>query len=237
MLSCADMAYGQQRMLAGEYHDQNRVKPELFRRGYLSRDWGQALLDKQLRSLLRNRNDALIRWFGDQVVTRPDDPDWVRAADSKTCLKGNQNTPYHAIEMRSILGNSCQGIPAYYVCNELRTLDVGHFYAWLRDDCNMPSIARGYSEHRARELTGEIAPWCCCAQCLTIVQTSSNELDAARRLPRYCPNWELGGSGTPMVFTPRSWCRPIDDPFPHLRGMAGRGGAGQARHGWAGTAR
>jgi hypothetical protein len=200
----------------GERHDQGSVVPEITRRGYLIEPFGQGLLSPAVRKRLREQNCpahlSLMRWLPDRAVMVPGDNRRLGLIDAKTCLNGNQQTPYHAVEFRSILGALVTRIRSFYVCSDLHVLSAAELWSRLR-----PSAVAIELLDASTEI------WPCCQSCYRIFRDGTDEMAITDALPAYCPalaRKRNGGSGTPYVRFPRTWCHPLDAVFPPLTGAA-----------------
>jgi hypothetical protein len=212
-------------MVLGDIHDQD-VAAVISDLGYIVEPFGQALLSDDVRRRLRQRGCpahlSLMRWLPDRAVMVPGDLRRLGVIDAKTQQKRNSSQPNHSIEMRSILGSRITRIPAFYVCCDMKVLNIETLYDRVRKD-----ELWEYAAH-----TGQRLRACCdvgraiadALRCIDIFRNGSDEIQISDSLPEYCPvqlpriNRGLlpDGSGTPYVLIPRNWCQPLETIFPRL---------------------
>ena len=155
--------------------------------GYAVEQFGQGLLKQNVREALKE-TESLIRWLPDLAVLVVESK-LVVLVDAKGCIKGNQNTPNHSLEMRALMAANITSLPVWYVCSEFKALSA----ASVIED----------GPDRA-----------CCQGCWKLFLTGD-----PTKLPRKCPEHDRlnrRGSGTPWLLISKQRCRPLEKVFPPL---------------------
>lgn len=156
---------GKERMLAAAEHER-AVIDRLRALGYSAEPFGQALLTASVRQYLA-RTESLLRWLPD-VAAMGADPYDITLIDAKTAI--SSNTPYHAIQMQSLLGSKLTEIPVWYVCDEFKALPLTDIVnrgpdrvccadCWARFNQQPQSLPTYCPEHSRRGGRGSGTPY------------------------------------------------------------------------------
>jgi hypothetical protein len=159
------------------------VANDLTARGITVSKFGQALLDEDVRDVLKT-TQSLLRWLPDLIGWRPSRPRPF-LIDAKSCVR--KDTPNHSIEMRVLLAAKFTDLPVFFICDEFKVLPSGEVWpdgSWRAccDDCLQKALA---------DPTGRLLP----TRCPEHVRKSGR------------------GSGTPYVLVRRDKCRPPEEFF------------------------
>jgi hypothetical protein len=188
-----------------------RTRAELEVHGHKVADFGQGMVSKEARALLRAAHPPdLGRWPADFRVHTNRGLDCY--VDAKFSYSHNRNV---SIEMRSVLAARLQSVTWFYACSIWDGRTFGNF----------KSINIG-----AMPLSNG-----CCTSCLTIFHKTRDPLEVNQLLPEKCPTAQAtGGSGTPyflvdadsfpygdLLFDRQPWTDPSDRNL-HLPGCGTR---------------
>ena len=175
---------GKQRMEIGSAFELDAAN-ELRARGLRIDRFGQALLDDDVREVLRKTN-SLLRWLPDLIGWRPSRPRPF-LVDAKTCLPGRR-TANHSIELRVLLAAHFTDLPVFFICDDFRALVAADVWP-----------------------DGQIERTCC-DRCRQLALEDPTGRKLPRHCPEHKAR-SGRGSGTPYALIRRGLCRDLAELF------------------------